>query len=222
MSMADRDDIWDEFQWEEFMKEQDKKVDRYMELFYRYQNHPNRDELIAREMGWTWLLEQAEHFMDLPNVEEDDDEKEGEEWKASAGIEGEGFLEMDDFEHQPVYLKSKEFALRAYRFVDDLPESVREDSAVVDFIANAMIASAKIAGGTGMGDGMEELGANIAYCKRGLAASNLAIAALHEMKEKRIIGGLAYFDLVREAAEVRNTIAIYILDLREKFRLGIP
>ena len=55
--MNSDNEIWDEFKWEEFMKEQDKKLDRYMELFYRYQDDPNCDEIIAREMGWTWLLE---------------------------------------------------------------------------------------------------------------------------------------------------------------------
>ena len=216
--MMNRDEIWDEFQWEEFMKEQDKKVDRYMELLYRYQNHPNRDELIAREMGWTWLLDQSEHLKDC-TAPADDESREGEEWKASSGVEG--FFD-EDFEHQPVYMKSNEFALRAHQFVEGLSESTREDSAVVDFVANAMIASAKIAGGTGIGEGMDELGANIAYCKRGLAASNLAIAALHEMKEKRIVGDGAYLDLIREATEVRNAIALHVLDLREKFHLGIP
>ena len=120
-----------------------------------------------------------------------------------------------------MYQKTREFALRAYRFVDELPEARRQDSTVVDFVANAMIASAKIAGGTGMGDDIDELGANIAYCKRGLGASNLALAALHEMREKGIVNDDSYVALIREATDVRNTIAIHILDLREKFRRGV-
>jgi hypothetical protein len=84
-----------------------------------------------------------------------------------------------------------------------------------------MIASAKIAGGTGMGDDMEELGANIAYCKRGLAAANLAVASLHEMEEKKIVEARSYLELMKEAIDVRNAIAIHIVDLREKFRRGI-
>ena len=65
-------EIWDEFRWEEFMREQDRKIDRYMELFYRYQNHPDRDEIIAHEMEW--FLEDApgEHGPRLP-LEEDED-----------------------------------------------------------------------------------------------------------------------------------------------------
>jgi len=216
--MIDSDDIWDEFQWEEFMREQDKKVDRYMELLYRYQSHPNREEIIAREMGLRWF-DQSEPMMDVPESTEENDDREGEEWKISSGVEG---FEREAFFHQPVCLKAKEFALRVSRFVDDLSEPKREDSAVVDFVANAMIASAKIAGGTGMGEGVDELGANIAYCKRGLAAANLTIAALHEMREKNIVVPAVYAELVREATDVRNTIALHILDLREKFYHRIP
>lgn len=219
--MNERDEIWDEFKWEEFMKEQDKKVDRYMELFYRYQNHPDRDQIIAREMGWTWLLDEG-RTQPPGGIEEEDEIEEGEDWKASARMAGEEFGEIDEYENLPVYRRCRDFALRAIKIVDALPDSVREVSAVVDFVSNATIAGAKLAGGSsfggGMGDDADELGANIAYCKRALAASNLAIAALHEMKERRIIRGREFIEVMQEAVEVRNGIAVYILDLREKFR----
>lgn len=217
--MDDANEIWDEFQWEEFMREQDKKIDRYMELFYRYQDHPDRDKIIAREMGWEWLLneEEKKNFSDEPPAEETE---EGDGWKRSAGVEDE-LDDLQEYRTLPVYQKSKLFALHALRFVDTLPESFREDSTVVDFVSNAMIASAKIAGGTGMGDDIEELGANIAYCKRGLGAANLAIASLHEMKEKKLIEEPSYMEVMKEAVDVRNTIAIHIVDLREKFRRGV-
>ena len=201
------------------MQQQDKKVDRYMELFFRYRNDPNRDEIIAREMGWTWLLDAMKESGEAPA--DDEEIEEGEEWKSAAGVNAEEAFELDDFKHLPVYQSAHRFVLRAYDLVEHLPENVRQDSAVVDFISNTMIASAKIAGGTGMGNDIEELGGNIAYCKRGLAAANLAVAALHEMKEKNIVGGDRYLELVKEAIEVRNTIALHILELREKFRRGI-
>jgi hypothetical protein len=218
--MPDDNEIWDEFKWEEFMKQQDKKVDRYMELFYRHQDDPNRDEIIAREMGWTWLLDE-DHAEDPPPVSNEEEIEEGEGWKAAAGLESDEPFEYYQFKNLPVYRLSHEFALRAFRFVDQLPESARGDSAVVDFVSNAMIAGAKIAGGTGIGDDRDELGGNIAYCKRGLAASNLTIAALHEMNEKHIVDDKDYAGLIKEATEVRNAIALHVVDLREKFRRGV-
>src|SRR5260370_31731072 len=48
--------IWDEYDWERFLQQQDRKTERYMELLERYIDDPNRDQIIAREMGWTHLL----------------------------------------------------------------------------------------------------------------------------------------------------------------------
>ena len=218
--MIDDHEIWDEFKWEEFMKKQDKRVDRYMELFYRYQNDPNRDEIIAREMGWKWILDDLhadEHQSSMDREEWQD----GEEWKTATGLENDESSELQHYKHLPVYRRSHEFALKAFHVAEQLSDSVNKDSSVVDFVSGAMIASAKIAGGTGIGDDLEELGGNIAFCKRGLAAANLAVTALREMMEKKIIVDSSYRELLEEATEVRNAIALHILELREKFRRGV-
>jgi hypothetical protein len=224
--MNDDNEIWDEFKWEEFMKDQDKKLDRYMELFYRYQDHPDCDEIIAREMGWTWLFD---HKNEEESSELLAEETDGEEWKARSGIrddddedeeEGQRF-EIEGFRNVPVYQKAKAFAVRAMKFADSLPEGKRGDSSVVDFVSNAMIAPAKIVGGSGIGYEREELGGNIAYCKRGLHAANFSIAALREMKDKHIIMGEMYMEYMLALTEVRNLIAIHIIELRELFRRGV-
>ena len=222
--MNDDNEIWDEFKWEEFMKEQDRKLDRYMELLYRYQDHPDCDEIIPREMGWAWLF-------DRNNEEErgglSAEEAEGEEWKVRSGLCGDGDeeeaerFEIEGFRNVPVYQMAKAFAVRAVNFADSLPEDKRGDSSVVDFVSNAVIAPAKIAGGSGIGYEREELGGNIAYCKRGLQAANLSIAALREMKEKRIIMGATFTEYMLALTEVRNLIAVRIIDLRDLLRRGL-
>src|ERR1043166_46412 len=56
-SMADFDrepqGIWDEYDWERFLQQQDQRTEKYMELLEKYIDDPHRDEIIAREMGWT-------------------------------------------------------------------------------------------------------------------------------------------------------------------------
>ncbi len=47
---------WDEYDWERFLQQQDHKTEKYMELLEKYLDHPQRDQIIAREMGWTQLL----------------------------------------------------------------------------------------------------------------------------------------------------------------------
>src|SRR4051794_20781990 len=50
------DRAWDEYDWERFLQQQDQKTEKYMELLEKYLDHPQRDQIIAREMGWSQLL----------------------------------------------------------------------------------------------------------------------------------------------------------------------
>ncbi|MBI3189742.1 MAG: hypothetical protein HYZ33_03745, partial [Ignavibacteriales bacterium] len=124
------DEVWDEFKWEEFMQKQDRKVDRLMELMERYHDDPKCDEIIAREMGWTWLQEKEEQEGDDAWSryvgDEDDDDLEGEEWKVAAGIEeDEEERELRAYKKLPAFTLAHEFGLRAHKFVEQLPEKVR-------------------------------------------------------------------------------------------------
>ncbi len=49
--------VWDEYDWERFLQQQDRKTEKYMELLEKYIDDPNRDQIIAREMGWHHLLD---------------------------------------------------------------------------------------------------------------------------------------------------------------------
>src|SRR5437899_11425977 len=80
--------IWDEYDWERFLQQQDRKTERYMELLEKYIDDPNRDQIIAREMGWSHLLsadgekgveEVDDMFDDERDEAHDEEEEEGEE-----------------------------------------------------------------------------------------------------------------------------------------------
>ena len=218
------DEVWDEFRWEQFMQEQDRKVDRLIELMKKYMDDPNRDEIIEREMGWSVPPGEAENDLDFLGQEffDEDEEEDGEGWKSAAGVEDEGEeLELHAFRKLPAFQKANDFGLRAFDFVEKLPEHIREDSDVVDFISNAMIAAAKLAGGASFDEDANLLGGSIAYCKRGLNASNNSIEALQAMKRRKIIDEASYLSLFEDAKEVRDLIAVYIVELREKFRRGV-
>src|SRR6266850_4181791 len=116
----DQKEIWDEFRWEEFMREQDRKVERCMELL----------------MGWKWMPDPE--WGTVPD-REDEELDEGEEWKASSGFGENEPFGVGDCAGIPVYLLAQSFALRALRLVDSLPEHARLASAVVDFVSSAMI-----------------------------------------------------------------------------------
>src|SRR5438105_7402203 len=70
--------MWDEYDWERFLQQQDQKTEKYMQLLETYLDDPQRDEIIAREMGWTQLLDakdwsaEVDALLDEDATEEDD------------------------------------------------------------------------------------------------------------------------------------------------------
>ena len=106
--MAEPDEpekVWDEYDWERFLQQQDRKTEKYMELLERYIDDPNRDQIIAREMGWNHLLDE-----DGKNWEESVDSLFEEEADALAADEQEeNQAGEESFEVHPLYQAS--FAL---------------------------------------------------------------------------------------------------------------
>src|SRR5881409_2543588 len=60
MAAYEPEPAWDEYDWERFLQQQDHKTEKYMQLLEKYIDHPQRDQIIAREMGWTQLLNEEE------------------------------------------------------------------------------------------------------------------------------------------------------------------
>src|SRR5213596_3873363 len=48
---------WDEVRYEQFLRESDALTERYGRLLRKYEDHPDSERIIAREMGWSWLEE---------------------------------------------------------------------------------------------------------------------------------------------------------------------
>ena len=72
--------MWDEYDWERFLQQQDGKTEKYMQLLETYLDDPRRDEIIAREMGWTQLLDEkdwsaeVDALLDETGTEEEESE----------------------------------------------------------------------------------------------------------------------------------------------------
>jgi hypothetical protein len=115
------DKIWDEYDWERFLQQQDRKTEKYMELLERYIDDPNRDQIIAREMGWNHLLDKdGRDWVD--NVDSlFDEELELIDVEPGEGEDGKEDAE-DGFEVHPLYQAS--FALTVW--IDQLFEEVKD------------------------------------------------------------------------------------------------
>ena len=53
------EEAWDEYKWERFLQQQDQNTEKYFQLLEKYMDHPDCDEIVAEEMGWS-IFEEAE------------------------------------------------------------------------------------------------------------------------------------------------------------------
>jgi hypothetical protein len=60
---------WNEFDYEQFLRESDARTDKLMELYDKYESHPDADAIIAREMGWESSTDETEEEDEAPDTE---------------------------------------------------------------------------------------------------------------------------------------------------------
>ena len=172
--------IWDEYDWERFLQQQDRKTEKYMELLERYIDDPNRDQIIAREMGWYHLLDKdgAKWADDVDMLFEEENEADDQADDAAADEDEDA---EEAFEVHPLYKAS--FALTIW--IDQLFEEmhdIQNQPAAGRLSTNAAIASAKLAAALS-DDDVDELGMTIAYLKRALKAITTAMEAAAQLRK---------------------------------------
>lgn len=229
------DEIWDEERWEAFLRESDRRTDRYMELMYGFlKRHPRPDARDAdalaqwkatlrrflRDKGW-----QREDII-LPFLwleeEEPDDDWAGFEAPAGDGLADDAWTPdpVDDILHVPVYGQASALATDVLDWAHGLAVGAK-DSTLVQYCACATQITAYIARGHGFGFERDALGGNIACAKRALAVANAALALLREMRHAPYMDASQYRRLYEQTYEVRNALGLYVQELRERFDLGI-
>lgn len=216
--------IWDEYDWERFLQQQDRKTERYMELLEKYIDHPDRDQIIAREMGWTHLLDEAgerwaeeveEMFEEemgdtLTGDDEDEDDEELEE------EETEDEEEEEDYEVHPLYQAA--FALTVW--LDQLfdeREDLHNHPAAVKLSTQAAICSAKLAAALS-DDDIDEIGMTIAYLKRALKAVSTAMDAAIVLRKEIPLNDDRYNTLNQRLFQIRDAIIDLMGSYRAEFR----
>ena len=197
------DRVWDEYEWERFLQQQDHKTEKYMELLEKYLDHPQRDQIIAREMGWTQLL----------------NEEEGESWsdevdamlaEESNATLGESRLGEDPsalaegFEDHALYRAA--FALTVW--IDQLFDeraALQSEPAAVKLATHSALASAKLAAALS-DDDVDEIGMTIAYLKRALKAITVSMEAGAQLQAEELITPRQHSVLQQRLFEVRDGI----------------
>ena len=202
--------IWDEYAWERFLQQQDRKTERYMELLEKYLDDPNRDQIIAREMGWSHLLEEdgqkwAEEVHSAFDEGMDEEEAQSEE-----GEEDEGF------QMHPLYQASFAMSIWLDELFEESPE-LQNHPATVKLTTQAAIASAKLAAALSEDDA-EEIGMTIAYLKRSLKAISNAMEGALQLQGGNLLNPERSAALQQRLFTIRDGIISLMGEYRAEWR----
>ncbi|HEY8671343.1 MAG TPA: hypothetical protein VIL63_10925, partial [Terriglobales bacterium] len=171
MAAHDPERAWDEYEWERFLQQQDRKTEKYMELLEKYIDDPRRDEIVAREMGWCHSTDETGEEWNsdadglLADAEEgDEDSRSGADLIYDCA---------ESFEQHVLYRASFNLTI----WIDQLFDAhtrLQNDPAAVKLATHAALAAAKLAAALS-DEEAEELGMTIAYLKRSLKAITVAM-----------------------------------------------
>jgi hypothetical protein len=201
--------IWDEYEWERFLQQQDGKTEKYMQLLETYLDDPDRDEIIAREMGWTQLLDANDWSAEVDAMLDGSEEDETDIENASTATEA--------FEDHDLYRAA--FALTIW--IDQLFDensSLQNEPAAVKLATHAALASAKLAAALS-GDNLDEIGMTIAYLKRSLKAITISMEAAAQLRKPAgQISRSQYAILQQRLFRVRDGIIALMGEYRSEWR----
>ncbi len=203
--------VWDEYEWERFLQQQESKAEKYMRLLEEYLDDPRRDEIIAREMGWTELLDARDWSAELDELP--DEEIAQEDDRQIDQI----FGSAETLEEHDLYRSA--FALTIWiDHLFDRNASLPNEPAAVKLATQAALANAKLAAALSS-DSLSEIGMTIAYLKRALKAITISMDAAAQLRK---IAGLVtrsqYAILRQRLFQVRDGIVTLMGEYRGEWR----
>lgn len=230
-----RDEIWDEDRWEAFLLENDRRINYFLEVFHNFLSRdplPEKSDSPARER-WrdrfrAYFASRGAHLDDslITFLLRD----EGHPSDESFGIWEEDLVEEDREDEAQADLSELQLVpafSQAYRLISDvldwangLPGDVK-DSTFVQYCAFITQIGSNLVKGHVIGYEHDTIGGNIACVKRSLQAANAGLSILQELREESYMDPTLYRFLYEHTYEVRNQLALYVLELREQFNLGI-
>lgn len=210
--------LWDEYDWERFLQQQDRKTDEYMRLLEKYGDHPDCDAIIAKEMGWDELEDESGHDWgdELDDIfAEDEIAREAEDEEAAAKPE-----DAPDFfarrERHPLASEAFNLTLQISKWIGTESHSPAGDEAATQLFAGVSNCGAKLS--AALGDDYDELGMTLAYLKRGLKSITGGLEAIEPCQRSGLITAAQANELRRRIFAVRGGIIELMGQLRREFR----
>jgi len=202
--------MWDEYDWERFLQQQDHKTEKYMELLEQYLDDPQRDQIIAREMGWTQLLDANDWSTEVDALL---DESPAEE---SASDTDQAAAAFDTFEDHSLYRAAFALTIWIDQLFDEDP-SLQNEPAAVKLATHSALASAKLAAALS-DDDVDEIGMTIAYLKRALKAITISMDAAAQLLSGKLITATQHSVLQQRLFQVRDGIITLMGEYRGEWR----
>ncbi|MBN1672745.1 MAG: hypothetical protein JXR37_17005 [Kiritimatiellae bacterium] len=224
-AQAAQDLPMDEFEWELYLRESDRRNEQYAALVEKYVDHPDRERLIAREMGWP-ELEEAFDQGPMPDPEahgaEDDEPAfaldEEPAFEPDPLTEGVDWIRLSNgaIKH-PLAHRAFELASRMWQACEQrklLGETGDRDLHEMLFAAQTL--GAKLAGALNSLAFREPVdgGLVVAYLKRGLKHFDRAMATADRVRRKRLLTPATLDDFRAGLFEIREEM----LALMDRFR----
>ena len=206
---GDREGIWDEYDWERFLQQQDQRTEKYMELLEKYIDDPQRDEIIAREMGWTEISSDGDWSAEVDALLDED-------WRVEQEESAEAEKLTESFEDHVLYRAA--FALTVW--IDKLFDqnaALQNEPAAIKLATHAALASAKLAAALSDED-VDELGMTIAYLKRALKAITISLDSAAKLLSEKLIAARQYSVLQQRLFQVRDGIITLMGEYRGEWR----
>jgi hypothetical protein len=202
--------MWDEYDWERFLQQQDQKTEQYMQLLETYLDDPQRDEIIAREMGWTQLLDAKDWSAEVDALLDEEEDEDGD-------FTDQELRSADTFEEHSLYRAA--FALTIW--IDQLFDqnaSLQNEPAAVKLATHSALASAKLAAALS-NDHVDEIGMTIAYLKRALKAITISMDAAAQLRQpSKLITAAQHSVLRQRLFQVRDGIITLMGEYRKEWR----
>ena len=202
--------MWDEYDWERFLRQQDHKTEKYMQLLETYLDDPKRDEIIAREMGWTQLLEAKDWSAEVDALFAGDSSED------DAFDSDEPAALPNTFEDHILYRAAFALTIWIDQLFDQDP-SLQNEPAAVKLATHAALASAKLAAGLS-DDDVDEIGMTIAYLKRALKAITISMDAAAQLLSEKLITAAQHSVLQQRLFQVRDGIITLMGEYRGEWR----
>jgi len=228
---ADQEEMpWDEYRWERFKNHQDQKAERFIRLLDKYAGHPDREELVVRELELS--VEACDDEVSLSGgapgpdgliplsdaADDIDDDGDPEE----VDLLERPFPATDEMWSQvrrnAAYQKAHDFCREIHRHIPEEQFGNAPDQGIIRFMSHAYGVTAKLAGGLGGSNMGEDLGMSIAYCKRALNEAHRCLEALSGLERDGSLPQDKVDYLRKRALLVREEVVTQISSFRRLWR----